>query len=551
MVRTSLPSWNTRGGACINGFLTFTVASTHLTLENTPHLEPINQHLSRRVQGIALATNDNGLGITGVIDDASNICLSIARIFPDSGQGQRDSVVLDAVDWCSTQNARIINLSLGSSASGTPAAERLYRQLQEDGVLVISSSGNGYNADYNYPASFDTVVSVGAIDSDGKRASFSNYNDQVNIVAPGVAIRSTSPLSAISDGTYVYEMRAFEYSQPVGEQLAGYLHDAGSGNSDHEYENARGKICIAQRGTISFLDKALLCEKHGGIALVVYNNVTGLFAGTLMEEGIVSIPAVGVSQVDGALLKRRQSTVTISPLVAGYSTRSGTSMATAFVSGVAAKLWAARPACTNEQIRQALYQSASKTNLIAGPEGFDESFGSGLLQADAAYQLLMKNPPPCGGPVEASSSTNSAAGPWWKSGSQTPVVDSSSSSSTSSSSTSSSSPSSSSLSSLTSKPPLSPSWQWSGVSSTASNESNDPEVSSHSNVGTVPDPHNNESKSIWGTAWRWLPFGNGRRKALRRLQKSNNNSRSRSSGGNGVNTGDSITLDNEIIPVPE
>jgi hypothetical protein len=61
----------------------------------------------------------------------SNICLSIARIVPDS-----DSVVLDAVDWCSLQNARIINLSLGSRAlSGTLAAvERLYNQLQQDGI---------------------------------------------------------------------------------------------------------------------------------------------------------------------------------------------------------------------------------------------------------------------------------------------------------------------------------------------------------------------------------------------------------------------------------
>jgi hypothetical protein len=66
----------------------------------------------------------------------SNICLSIARIVPDSGPGQRDSVVLDAVDWCSLQNARIINLSLGSRAlSGTLAAvERLYNQLQQDGI---------------------------------------------------------------------------------------------------------------------------------------------------------------------------------------------------------------------------------------------------------------------------------------------------------------------------------------------------------------------------------------------------------------------------------
>jgi serine protease len=235
------------------------------------------------------------------------------------------------VDWCSLQKARIINLSLGSKTL-TPAAERLYIRLQQEGILVISSSGNGYNDDYNYPASFDAVVSVGATDSSGRRASFSNYNDQVNIVAPGVAIRSTSPLSAISDGTNVYEMRSMEYSTMVNEPLSGKLHDAGSGISDLEYANARGKICIAPRGITSFLDKALLCEKYGGIALVVYNNATGLFTGTLVGEGLVSVPVVGVSQIDGALLKRQgsEAEIVISPLMAGYSTKSGTSMATAF-----------------------------------------------------------------------------------------------------------------------------------------------------------------------------------------------------------------------------
>lgn len=363
------------------------------------------------MQGIALATANNDLGIRGVIDNPSNICLSIARVFSDSGMGQKDSVVLDAVSWCADQQARLINLSLGSRASGTPAAERLYKQLEQDGILVVSSSGNDYSEAYNYPASFDSVVSVGAVDQNGRRASFSNYNDQVNIVAPGVDIRSTAPVSAIADTAgQTYEMRVMEHSVMVRETISAAIHDAGRGVTEDEYVDARGKICVAERGTISFIDKALLCEKYGGTAMVIFNNETGLLAGTLMEEGLVSIPVVAVSQIVGAAL-RRQSSALISPLVAGYTTRSGTSMAAPFVSGVAAKLWAARPACTNEQIRQALYQSASTTNLQAGPEGFTESFGAGLIQADSAYLALMKNPPPCGGPLNVPPETSSGNGP--------------------------------------------------------------------------------------------------------------------------------------------
>ena len=47
--------------------------------------------------------------------------------------------------------------------------------------------------DYDYPASYPCVVSVGAVDQNGQRADFSNYNDQVELMGPGVNIRSTYP----------------------------------------------------------------------------------------------------------------------------------------------------------------------------------------------------------------------------------------------------------------------------------------------------------------------------------------------------------------------
>lgn len=60
------------------------------------------------------------------------------------------------------------------------------------GGVVIFAAGND-NLPYGAPANYEPIISVGAIDQDGTRASFSNYGDWVDIAAPGVAIRSTIP----------------------------------------------------------------------------------------------------------------------------------------------------------------------------------------------------------------------------------------------------------------------------------------------------------------------------------------------------------------------
>lgn len=44
---------------------------------------------------------------------------------------------------------------------------------------------------YQYPAIYDEVIEVGAIDNNNNIADFSNTNPQVDIVAPGVNIYST------------------------------------------------------------------------------------------------------------------------------------------------------------------------------------------------------------------------------------------------------------------------------------------------------------------------------------------------------------------------
>jgi serine protease len=67
----------------------------------------------------------------------------------------------------------------------------------------------------------------------------------------------------------------------------------------------------------------------------------------------------------------------------GYELLDGTSMASPHVAGAAAKIWAARPQCTNKQVREAL----EKTATDLGAPGRDDLFGHGLVQVKSAYQV--------------------------------------------------------------------------------------------------------------------------------------------------------------------
>jgi len=64
------------------------------------------------------------------------------------------------------------------------------------GMIHVAAAGNDGNAPppfsqvYNYPASFDNVISVAATNNEDLKADFSTYNDMVDISAPGVDIYS-------------------------------------------------------------------------------------------------------------------------------------------------------------------------------------------------------------------------------------------------------------------------------------------------------------------------------------------------------------------------
>lgn len=100
-----------------------------------------------------------------------------------------------ALQDCVDSNFPVINLSIGGTAEGSSEEKRLYRHLVEQGQIVVAAMGNmrQEGSPTSWPARYDGVVSVGALDFNDQVARFSNQGDHISICAPGVEIFATMP----------------------------------------------------------------------------------------------------------------------------------------------------------------------------------------------------------------------------------------------------------------------------------------------------------------------------------------------------------------------
>ncbi|KZN69316.1 S8 family serine peptidase [Pseudoalteromonas luteoviolacea] len=141
------------------------------------------------VAGTIAALGGNGTGVVGV-NPSGNLGLHIVKVFNDSGRWAYGSDLIEAINQCEAAGSHITSMSLGGSGSST-AERNAFDQSYQRGMLHIAAAGNGGNSALSYPASYNNVVSVAAVDSSENKASFSQYNSQVEIAGPGVGVNST------------------------------------------------------------------------------------------------------------------------------------------------------------------------------------------------------------------------------------------------------------------------------------------------------------------------------------------------------------------------
>jgi hypothetical protein len=155
--------------------------------------------------GTISAKGGNNKGVVGILPNnkGGNFQVLVGKALSKNGFGSASSV-MKAVSGCVEQGANVVSMSLGCNNCKTQTEEKFYTDLYKNrNILIVAAAGNSGNTARSYPASYGAVMSVGAMTQSLKRSSFSQFNDQVEIMAPGSSIKSTIPNNkyATWDGT--------------------------------------------------------------------------------------------------------------------------------------------------------------------------------------------------------------------------------------------------------------------------------------------------------------------------------------------------------------
>lgn len=213
--------------------------------------------------GIAAAIMDNSIGFAGV---SQSTILSIKSM--DSAGNVWTNALVEGINYAAENSAKIISIS-AESDNFDGLQQAIDDAYVNHGCVIVASTGNDGIEVAKYPAAFDNVIAVGAIDKNGARWSNSNYGSYIDLMAPGfqvgttnrmnagpgmqyVAIDGTSPAAAFVSGVAALVL-AENPTMPqykVREYLINSAQDLGPSGFDNQYGygkvNAYGAVTWAR-----------------------------------------------------------------------------------------------------------------------------------------------------------------------------------------------------------------------------------------------------------------------------------------------------------------
>jgi hypothetical protein len=197
-----------RGGATIaepapSGRKTSRVRQTSATIglvdapvnESHPMLGSVQ--VETRSFGLASPTADShGTAVASRIAEAApGARIFVASVFSELRDGEEVAsvdAIARALDWLARNRIPVINMSLAGPPN--PVLEAVTGRLVSRGHKLVAAVGNeGPNADAQYPAAYDGVVGVTAVDRRNEIYIYANQGDYVDFAAPGVDTTVAGP----------------------------------------------------------------------------------------------------------------------------------------------------------------------------------------------------------------------------------------------------------------------------------------------------------------------------------------------------------------------
>ncbi|MGH0037225.1 MAG: S8 family peptidase [Myxococcota bacterium] len=156
------------------------------------------------VAGTVAAATNNGDGVAGVAWDARIMPLRVLGL-----RGGTDFDIIQAVRFAARlsndsgtlpdERAQVLNLSLGGGGF-SQSAQNAYAAARQEGSIVVAAAGNESTSQPSFPAAYEGVVSVSAVDINRDLTRYSNFGPTVDVAAPGGDVQVDRNGDGFADG---------------------------------------------------------------------------------------------------------------------------------------------------------------------------------------------------------------------------------------------------------------------------------------------------------------------------------------------------------------
>ncbi|MGN7408141.1 S8 family serine peptidase [Sporosarcina sp. SAFN-010] len=245
------------------------------------------------VAGTIAAQGNNEFGIKGI---APKVDLYSYRVLGAYGSGATSGII-KAIDTAVIEKIDVINLSLGGGAnSETDGASFAINNAMLAGTISVIATGNsGPNrGTMGTPATSRLGIAVGNTTNPEV-----HYKANVNVTAGDFTYNKVNDLMATTFGKNVE-------SELTGNYDLVAVPGVGA-EKDYADLDVTGKVALVSRGEIAFVDKVAAAKKNGAAAIIVQNFAGGTNApnksDVFLGDAFEFIPTFDMSQTDGDALR--------------------------------------------------------------------------------------------------------------------------------------------------------------------------------------------------------------------------------------------------------
>ena len=245
------------------------------------------------VAGTIAAIGANEYGIKGI---APKVDLYAYRVLGAYGSGSSSGIV-KAIDTAVIEKMDVINLSLGGGAnSETDSGSFAINNAMMAGTISVIATGNsGPNrGTMGTPATSRLGIAVGNTTNPEIM-----HNGKVNVTVGEYKLTKQLQLMGTTFGTDVSTQLQGEFD---------LVAVPGNGEAkDYNGIDVQGKVVVVSRGAIAFVDKIAHAKSNGAAAAIIHNFAGGSNApnasGTFLGDSFEFIPTFDMSQTDGDAIR--------------------------------------------------------------------------------------------------------------------------------------------------------------------------------------------------------------------------------------------------------